>query len=167
MDQALSRNMYLETRDIDETMAIYATAWAKGLKSTYYLHMKPRHTAEQSTIKVNKAEKMGKRGFATVFEEGAPVREEVFAAVVAPVVAAAPTLASEMIPPKVTVSIAKAQVPQELHITPALAPMVEEIEVTHATGKPLPTPNIIPSGSTANIMPPSDPMLDTICDSCQ
>ncbi len=64
IDQALSRNMYLETRDIDETMKIYETAWEKGLKSTYYLHMKPRHSAEQSTIKVNKAEKMGKRGFA-------------------------------------------------------------------------------------------------------
>ncbi|NDE68360.1 hypothetical protein EB052_02000, partial [bacterium] len=66
VDQALSRNMYLETRDIDETMAIYTTAWKKGLKSTYYLHMKPRHTAEQSTVKVNKAEQMGKRGFAFV-----------------------------------------------------------------------------------------------------
>jgi len=66
VDQALSRNMYLSTRDIDETMAIYTTAWKKGLKSTYYLHMKPRHTAEQSTTKVNKAEKMGKRGFGAV-----------------------------------------------------------------------------------------------------
>ena len=66
VDQALSRNMYLETRDIDETMGIYTTAWKKGLKSTYYLHMKPRHTAEQSTTKVNKAEKIGKRGFASV-----------------------------------------------------------------------------------------------------
>ncbi len=66
VDQALSRNMYLETRDIDETMDIYTTAWKKGLKSTYYLHMKPRHTAEQSTVKVNKAEKLGKKGFAAV-----------------------------------------------------------------------------------------------------
>jgi len=66
VDQALSRNMYLATRDIDETMDIYTAAWKKGLKSTYYLHMKPRHTAEQSTTKVNKAEKMGKSGFAAV-----------------------------------------------------------------------------------------------------
>lgn len=63
IDQALSRNMYLETRDIDETMKIYNTAWEKGLKSTYYLHMKPRHTAEQSTTNVNKAQKMGRVGF--------------------------------------------------------------------------------------------------------
>ncbi len=66
IDQALSRNMYLETRDLDETMDIYMSAWEKGLKSTYYLHMKPRHTAEQSTIKVNKSEKLGKKGFASV-----------------------------------------------------------------------------------------------------
>jgi len=56
VDQAISRNMYLETRDIDEYMDIYSTAWKKGLKTTYYLHVKPRHQAEQSTVKVNKAE---------------------------------------------------------------------------------------------------------------
>lgn len=66
VDQALSRNMYLETRDLDETMKIYSTAWEKGLKSTYYLHMKPRHTAEQSTVAVNKGQAMGKVGFAAV-----------------------------------------------------------------------------------------------------
>jgi ribonucleoside-diphosphate reductase alpha chain len=66
IDQALSRNMYLATRDLDETMAIYMEAWKKGLKSTYYLHMKPRHSAEQSTTKVNKSEKMGMKGFSTV-----------------------------------------------------------------------------------------------------
>ncbi len=63
MDQAISRNMYLETRDIDETMKIYMTAWEKGVKSTYYLHMKPRHTAEQSTVSVNKSSMTGKVGF--------------------------------------------------------------------------------------------------------
>ncbi len=68
VDQALSRNMYLEDRDIEKTMDIYFTAWRKGLKSTYYLHMKPRHTAEQSTIHVNKSEKLGKTGFASVFK---------------------------------------------------------------------------------------------------
>lgn len=66
VDQALSRNMYLETRDIDETMGIYSSAWEKGVKTTYYLHMKPRHTAEQSTVSVNKAQKLGKIGFAAV-----------------------------------------------------------------------------------------------------
>jgi len=56
VDQAISRNMYLETRDIDDMVDIYSTAWKRGLKTTYYLHVKPRHTAEQSTTKVNKAE---------------------------------------------------------------------------------------------------------------
>ncbi len=56
VDQAISRNMYLETRNIDDMVDIYSAAWRRGLKTTYYLHMKPRHTAEQSTVKVNKAE---------------------------------------------------------------------------------------------------------------
>jgi ribonucleoside-diphosphate reductase alpha chain len=66
VDQAISRNMYLETRDIDEMADIYMAAWKRGLKTTYYLHVKPRHTAEQSTVKVNKAETGGgprKTGF--------------------------------------------------------------------------------------------------------
>lgn len=62
VDQAISRNMYLETRDIDEYVNIYTTAWKKGLKTTYYLHVKPRHTAEQSTVKVNKAESLSGGG---------------------------------------------------------------------------------------------------------
>ena len=104
VDQALSRNMYLETRDLDETMNIYMTAWEKGLKSTYYLHMKPRHTAEQSTVKVNKSEKMGKRGFGAVakammdtsLEQPAQAElsplSETFASTVSPIKTAEPVL---------------------------------------------------------------------------
>jgi ribonucleoside-diphosphate reductase alpha chain len=66
IDQALSRNMYLETRVIGDLMDIYSTAWAKGLKTTYYLHMKPRHTAEQSTTTVNKSTGIGKTGFGSI-----------------------------------------------------------------------------------------------------
>lgn len=71
VDQAISRNMYLETRDIDEMVRIYSTAWKKGLKTTYYLHVKPRHTAEQSTVKVNKAAQLGphKLGFGFAAQE--------------------------------------------------------------------------------------------------
>jgi ribonucleoside-diphosphate reductase alpha chain len=88
VDQAMSRNMYLETRDIDETMNIYQSAWKKGVKTTYYLHMKPRHTAEQSTVRVNKAEVMGKKGFGAIgnLKESnlfrAPVTEPVSSGVV-------------------------------------------------------------------------------------
>jgi ribonucleoside-diphosphate reductase alpha chain len=62
IDQAISRNMYLETRDIDDLMSIYSGAWKRGVKTTYYLHMKPRHTAEQSTVKVNKADQINDAG---------------------------------------------------------------------------------------------------------
>lgn len=58
IDQSISRNMYLETRDLGDMMDIYYAAWERGVKTTYYLHMKPRHTAEQSTVKVNKAEEV-------------------------------------------------------------------------------------------------------------
>jgi ribonucleoside-diphosphate reductase alpha chain len=61
IDQAISRNMYLETRDLGDMMDIYFAAWEKGVKTTYYLHMKPRHQAEQSTVKVNKSEEIGAR----------------------------------------------------------------------------------------------------------
>jgi ribonucleoside-diphosphate reductase alpha chain len=70
VDQAISRNMYLETRDPEEYIDIYSAAWKRGLKTTYYLHVKPRHQAEQSTIKVNKSANLGSKkvgfGFAKV-----------------------------------------------------------------------------------------------------
>lgn len=56
VDQAISRNIYLASRDVGEMAALYQAAWERGVKTTYYLHMKPRHTAEQSTVRVNKAE---------------------------------------------------------------------------------------------------------------
>ena len=56
VDQAISRNMYLESRNIDEYVEIYSEAWRRGLKTTYYLHVKPRHQSEQVSIKANKVE---------------------------------------------------------------------------------------------------------------
>ncbi|MCA9340975.1 ribonucleoside-diphosphate reductase subunit alpha [Candidatus Saccharibacteria bacterium] len=61
VDQAISRNLYLASRDIDEYEKIYIQAWKSGLKTTYYLHVKPRHQAEQSTTKVNKTEELSKQ----------------------------------------------------------------------------------------------------------
>lgn len=76
IDQAISRNMYLETRDVGDMMEIYYAAWERGVKTTYYLHMKPRHQAEQSTVKVNKAEEIAGaasgRGFAAAGAANAP-----------------------------------------------------------------------------------------------
>jgi ribonucleoside-diphosphate reductase alpha chain len=82
IDQAISRNMYLETRDIDEMVDIYTSAWTRGVKTTYYLHMKPRHTAEQSTVKVNKAEEISggaKKGFGASAGAPSPAAEPVAA----------------------------------------------------------------------------------------
>ena len=62
VDQAISRNMYLESRSIDDMETVYMEGWLRGLKTTYYLHMKPRHQAEQSTTKVNKAEAIAAGG---------------------------------------------------------------------------------------------------------
>ncbi|OGI95477.1 ribonucleoside-diphosphate reductase subunit alpha [Candidatus Nomurabacteria bacterium RIFCSPLOWO2_01_FULL_42_17] len=77
VDMGISRNMYLDIRDINEIMNIYTTAWDKGLKTTYYLHMKPRHSAEQSTTTVNKAQVLGKRGFAVLRDKEKIVQKEV------------------------------------------------------------------------------------------
>ena len=68
IDQSISRNIYLETRDIGDMIDIYSAAWERGVKTTYYLHMKPRHQAEQTTVRVNKAEEIGgqRKGFGAV-----------------------------------------------------------------------------------------------------
>lgn len=77
IDQSISRNMYLETRDLGDMMDIYYAAWERGVKTTYYLHMKPRHTAEQSTVKVNKTEELEQKAAVGAVQsqirvEGAP-----------------------------------------------------------------------------------------------
>lgn len=69
IDQAISRNIYLADRSVTSMVDLYLDAWRMGVKTTYYLHMMPRHTAEQSTVRVNKAEARtpsaagGRRGF--------------------------------------------------------------------------------------------------------
>lgn len=77
IDQAISRNIYLQSRDVGEMVDLYSAAWRMGVKTTYYLHMMPRHTAEQSTVKVNKAETLapasgGRRGFGAAAPVKAP-----------------------------------------------------------------------------------------------
>jgi ribonucleoside-diphosphate reductase alpha chain len=149
VDQALSRNMYLETRDLDETMDIYKTAWKKGLKSTYYLHMKPRHTAEQSTVKVNKAEKMGKRGFSAV--ASAKKEDEVVVNIPTPM------------PTPVQIPI---QTPIEVEVpVVATAPVVSSpiINTDEASLQPI----MKSSGDSAANVCPIDPALRAQCDSCQ
>lgn len=64
IDQAISRNIYLADRSVDAMTELYAAAWRKGVKTTYYLHVKPRHTAEQSTVTVNKTVNLNTTGTA-------------------------------------------------------------------------------------------------------
>ncbi len=74
IDQAISRNIYLADRSVDAMTELYATAWRKGVKTTYYLHMKPRHTAEQSTVRVNKTEQINAAGPVAGRGFGGPAR---------------------------------------------------------------------------------------------
>lgn len=180
VDQALSRNMYLETRDIDETMAIYTTAWKKGLKSTYYLHMKPRHTAEQSTVKVNKAEQMGKRGFAFV----ATTKKEVTGAVptadslFTPTPAAAPVEVKEQVKhqqsiPTPLTDMNMSSVPPiaEKQFVMAEAPVAHEVKADASADMLAALANsgfatVTPQKKKPKVCP-TDPALLAQCDSCQ
>lgn len=152
VDQALSRNMYLETRDIDETMEVYTTAWKKGLKSTYYLHMKPRHTAEQSTVKVNKAEKLGRRGFAAV----ASTKQET-----SDVVEVKAPIESPILIPRVeTVKVAapvyeRVEMRQEVHEAATIQP---SMPLMSSIPEPVPTPSIPSTPPTPAPTPVEDMM---------
>ena len=99
IDQAISRNIYLAGRDVGDMVDLYTAAWRRGVKTTYYLHMMPRHTAEQSTVRVNKAEALapaggGQRGFSVV---AAPAPATVPAT--APETASAPSPPTEVADP--------------------------------------------------------------------
>lgn len=148
VDQAISRNMYLETRDTEEIMKVYFAAWEKGLKTTYYLHMKPRHSAEQSTVKVNKASTIGKRGFGVLFNQLNTTET------------AAPT-------PKIEIPI---QTPQEV---PVQRPVLQETPVqVHGFGSVQTTSSTSLENSDTQSMPigkacPIDPMERLQCESCQ
>ncbi len=173
VDQALSRNMYLEDRDIEKTMDIYFTAWKKGLKSTYYLHMKPRHTAEQSTVAVNKSAKLGKTGFASVFKKV----EEV--SVVETVVEKV-----EMVTEVVKEEVIEKEQEQIVDAKPVVIPtetVSHQIFSKVQTQLPTPVSSIqhpasathehfqtkIIDGKVYKIHMPSDPQENFTCDGCQ
>jgi ribonucleoside-diphosphate reductase alpha chain len=178
VDQAISRNMYLDVRDIDEVMNIYSTAWEKGLKTTYYLHMKPKHTAEQSTTNVNKAAAMGKKGFSSLFaaaaktDAPAPAVEEKAAkvtpdpeAIPSPVTVETPvTVVAET--PVVETAKAKEepvqQKPQLEKRKAAFAPLSELAKVagTTQTAEVKPKPKVVVHG-------PVDPNDALLCEGCQ
>src|SRR3989344_6033179 len=148
VDQALSRNMYLEDRDIDRTMDIYTAAWRKGVKTTYYLHMKPRHSAEQSTVVVNKSEKFGKTGFASVFKK----------------------LETQTIENKMTAPVVEETF--EIGVMENQKPLIIPVDQTskHIFSKvqtQISLENKIIDGKVYKIHMPSDPQENFTCDGCQ
>lgn len=124
VDQALSRNMYLENRDMENMKNIYQYAWKRGLKTTYYLHMKPRHTAEQSTTNVNKQQMTGKRGFAAVMASAALAQSPLNVSVPSPIQPTIPPV--EETPEPVFVAFPKAGDAQQIE---AEAPVVVDAPV--------------------------------------
>lgn len=193
IDQGISRNMYLETRDVEETMKIYTAAWEKGVKTTYYLHMKPRHTAEQSTTSVNKATAMGKKGFAAVASAmgAAPAPKAPFAAPLqksldidtasplvaptpTPIVAKAPEMKAPSAGPAVSWNVKAATKPaagytslSDLAATVAAAPE-KAVETAKAEGEASENPTVsFKMVNGRRVFASSDPSEDNICDSCQ
>ncbi|MDR6176393.1 ribonucleoside-diphosphate reductase alpha chain [Nocardioides zeae] len=98
IDQAISRNIYLADRSVASMVELYAAAWRMGVKTTYYLHMMPRHTAEQSTVKVNKAEGRtpASSGARRGFGAAAPARRGFGAA--APAAPVVPAVVPDVVP---------------------------------------------------------------------
>lgn len=184
VDQALSRNMYLEDRDIEKTMDIYSTAWRKGLKSTYYLHMKPRHTAEQSTVAVNKSAKIGKTGFAMVFRK--PEENLVMtntAVLITPNIKEAKIEVPEIldkkpVPVTMPVDLTSKQIFSKVQTqlpasnderksagTPKATPVSSALDTPHQKETHFHTKVI--DGKVYKIHMPSDPQENFTCDSCQ
>lgn len=171
VDQALSRNMYLETRDINQLMHIYSAAWKKGLKSTYYLHMKPQHNAEQSTTSVNKQAETGKRGFAAMRMAAAPATVSVANAVAPEVLSA-----SENVAERVAQAVAQgsngnvATIQASAHANPENSTITVDVEATMKA--PTSTQNSTPqSNSKPKIINPDDFGIDPgeafVCEGCQ
>ncbi len=160
VDQAISRNMYLETRDTEEIMGIYMTAWEKGLKTTYYLHMKPRHSAEQSTTKVNKATSLGKRGFGVLFNQAPSPSAPLSApeAIPTPPPSPAPLASSSTTSFITTIEEAPSTPPQPMFASQPLS----------IPSTPAPTP-AAPTDLKAQLNKacPIDPMERLQCESCQ
>ncbi len=149
------------------------SAWEKGLKTTYYLHMKPRHTAEQSTTTVNKSATIGKVGFGAlkrvspsiVMDTPSPIpTPEPVATISEQLAAKAEAKIEKEIVEEVTSTI-KAEVIAEIN----LEPKVEiKSEVPHNVPSPVKVEKIRPRVTVVgNKTCPTDPAELAQCDSCQ
>jgi ribonucleoside-diphosphate reductase alpha chain len=177
VDQAISRNMYLDVQDVDEIMKIYLSAWEKGLKTTYYLHVKPKHTAEQSTTSVNKSQALGKKGFSGLFQAAKPIQEVAAAPISTPATTPVmspiqavqePARVTVVAEEKITVTENSASIEVKETVTmeeapkkqkAPFAPLSELAKV--ATNAPAPRVNKVV------IHGPEDPMDALLCEGCQ
>ena len=157
VDQAISRNMYLSSRDITNVMDIYSAAWEKGLKTTYYLHMKPNHSAEQSTVSVNKATAIGKKGFGALFAKKV-VEEEV-------VTETQPEVFENKVEEEiVTVKITEKIIPQA---TPVVSEVSVKVETQEIPKKPAAPFASVAKKPELKIILPDDPQNAFICEGCE
>lgn len=173
VDQAISRNMYLETRDINDVMNIYTTAWEKGLKTTYYLHMKPKHTAEQSTTNVNKSAALGQKGFSGLFQAKQTAVEveiktptktekiEIKETVVSPIQNFSQVFEDK----KPAQAVAEATESKSATTTQPVKTKATYVPLSEmAKAKPIAPP---PSRPKVVVHGPEDPMDALLCDGCQ
>ncbi|BDZ56621.1 hypothetical protein GCM10025872_02780 [Barrientosiimonas endolithica] len=155
IDQAISRNMYLESRDIGEMTRIYSAAWRKGVKTTYYLHMKPRHTAEQSTVAVNKSKSSGRSAGGFGFARRTPAGPAVPTAPTAPV-------APEPVAPEPAAPVAAPAAPV---LVDPVAP--EPVAPAPAAPVETPTPAVEVVRDDDVLVCPTDPQELLNCEACQ
>ena len=164
IDQAISRNMYLESRDIGEMTRIYSAAWRKGVKTTYYLHMKPRHTAEQSTVAVNKSKSSGRSAGGFGFARRTPARPAV------PTAPAAPVATEPVAPEPVAAPVAAPAAPVLVDpVAPEpVAPAPEPVALVPepaAAETPAPTVEVVRDDDV--LVCPTDPQELLNCEACQ
>ena len=152
IDQAISRNIYLADRSVTNMLDLYTEAWRLGVKTTYYLHMMPRHTAEQSTVKVNKAEAVAPASSGA----SAPARRGFGAAAPAPV--AAPAKRGFGAVAAVPVVVVRSEAEPRNHVE-EVAPAEP---VVPAGVEELPQADVV-----ADVTCPIDPMERLQCESCQ
>lgn len=186
IDQAISRNIYLASRDVGEMAKLYQSAWERGVKTTYYLHMKPRHTAEQSTVRVNKAEQRPTAPAApTQRTDSAPAPSSAAPArrgfgFAKPTSSSAPTQAPAAPATSVAAQPAAPQAPQPA--TPQAAPAQPAAPAAPARGFAAATTTVAAAGPVLELTDlsasaeddvvdgvacPVDPMERLQCESCQ
>ena len=167
VDQAISRNMYLSSRDITNVMDIYQAAWEKGLKTTYYLHMKPNHSAEQSTVSVNKSTAIGKSGFGSLFSnKSTPIDISSDAPKFQTPADVPVTFVAEKAEIESLEEVANEVIAQE---APAKAVDLAQEELTQAElpKKAAPFASVSGKQSGLKIILPDDPQNAFICEGCE